>query len=230
MATKDARNCFGGDYLDKFDPILYLESYVNNDSRAKHILRCFHEAFQGLPANQSVLDYGSGPSLLTAMVAAPKASEIILSDYSSKNREQLRKWLERGPTAFDWTPHITFLVSELEGKGVKAVSEREELVRAIVRDVVTCDMAQDPLIESSYGRVYDVVMSSLVLDTLPRTSQEFTDVLCRVGRLVKKGGSLFLYFAENVPLYKVGDITFECVSVNSDMVERAMEIAGISEI
>ena len=83
----------GKDYFDKFDPNLYLQRYVSNDSRAQHQLRCFYDAFRVLPDNLKVLDYGTGPSLLAAMVAAVKSSEIVLSDYSPNNRQFLHKWL-----------------------------------------------------------------------------------------------------------------------------------------
>ena len=101
--------CSGKDYLDKFDPSVYLQRYVSNDPRAQHQLRCFYDAFRELPDNLKVLDYGSGPSLLAAMIAATKASEIILSDYSPNNRSFLRRWLDSDPRAFDWTPHFELL-------------------------------------------------------------------------------------------------------------------------
>ena len=229
MATEGVVYCHGRDYLDKFDPYRYLQRYLN-DARTKHILRSFYDAFQALPSNQSVLDYGTGPSLLNAMVAAPKASEIILSEYSPRNRHLLHEWLEKDPAAFDWTPFIRFLVSDLEGKGEEGVREREERLRSVIKVVVECDMTQDPLIEQGYDRLYDVVTSSLVLDTQPRTNEEFTQILFRLGNLVKKGGSLFLYFAENGPFYQVGEYTFECLPMDFDTVARAMEIAGFGDI
>ena len=124
--------CSGKDYLDKFDPSVYLQRY---DPRAQHQLRCSYDAFRAFPNNLKVLvDYGLGPSLLAAMVAATKASEIVLSDYSPNNRSFLRKWLNSDPRAFDWTPHFNFFVSfrKLEGKEEEAVAESEEQLRAAV--------------------------------------------------------------------------------------------------
>ena len=164
------------------------------------------------------------------MIAATKASEIILSDYSPNNRSFLRKWLDSDPRAFDWTPHFNFFVEKLEGKEEEAVAESEEQLRAAVKAVVHCDMTQDPPIQDGYDQLYDVVISSLVLDIAPRTNDEFTAVIRRVGGLVKVGGSLFLYLAENGPLYMVGDHTFECFPVDSDLVEKAMEMANFGRI
>ena len=89
---------------------------------------------------------------------------------------------------------------------------------------------QDPPIQDGYDQLYDVVISSLVLDIAPRTNDEFTAVIRRVGGLVKVGGSLFLYLAENGPLYTVGDHTFESFPVDSDLDEKAMEMANFGRI
>ena len=38
--------------------------------------------------------------------AAPKASEIILADYAEPNREYLKRWLAKDPSAQDWSPYF----------------------------------------------------------------------------------------------------------------------------
>ena len=53
------------------------------------MLRCYHSAFESLPGNITVLDFGSGPSLKATISAATKASEMTLSDYSPTNRLSL---------------------------------------------------------------------------------------------------------------------------------------------
>ena len=187
--------CSGKDYLDKFDPSRYLEMCAFSNKRVQHMLRCFHGAFQRLPKdNLKILDFGSGPSLMPAITAATnKASEMILSDYSPTNREILRQWLRDENSSFDWSPHFKFVVQQLEGDmREEAVQERQKRVREIIKAVVHCDLTQDPLIERGYDQSYDVVVSSLVVDTVPRTYEEYVDLLTRLGRLVKEGGTLFL--------------------------------------
>ena len=73
----------------------------------RHTLRCYHETFKNLASGLRVLDYGSGPVLLSA---STKASEIVLSDYVEKNCEVLRQWLERDPASFDWLPSFKFKI------------------------------------------------------------------------------------------------------------------------
>ena len=104
------------------------------------------------------------------MIAATKASEIILFDYSPNNRSFLRKLLNSDNRAFDWTPHFNLFVGKLEGKEEEAVAESEEQLRAAVKAVVQCDMTQDPPILDGYDQLYDVVISSLVLDIAQTTN------------------------------------------------------------
>ena len=112
--------CSGVDYQDKFNPSAFT---VVRSVQAGHMLRCFHNAFKTVPKNVKVLDYGCGPSLLPAIAAATKASEIVLAEYSDTNRRAIRQWLN-GDTAA--SPHISFVVQELEGNGEEAVRIKNE--------------------------------------------------------------------------------------------------------
>ena len=148
-------------YNDAFIPATFLRSYYCNaayQDRIQHTLRCYHEAFQTLPNGLKVLDYGSGPSILSIISAATKASEIVLSDYTDNNRKFLCQWLDRNSVAFDWSPYFHFVVKELEGKRESEVEERQEQVRKLVKAVVHCDLTQDPPIDRSYDQLYDIVL------------------------------------------------------------------------
>ena len=227
----DSAYCMGEDYVDKFDPSRYLQRYQNCGDRSNHMLRCFYDAFKELPDSLKVLDYGSGPSLLPAMTAATKASEIIMCDYSPKNREVLRQWLQGSCASFDWTSHFEYIVRKLEGNFEDdAVQKRQDLFRKAVKAVVHCDLTQDPLIEKGYDQLYDAVSSSLVIDTVPRTYDEFVQLLTRLGRLVKKGGTILLYFVENAPFYDVGDFVFHSFPVTTHSAENAVSAAGFRDI
>ena len=156
----DDSPCYSGnDYLDKFNPSVFLERYadVRPDTRSGHMLRYYHTAFHNIPNGVSVLDYGSGPSILPTISAASKTSEIVLSDFSAVNRQALRDWLDnKEPPLFDWTDHFRYVVRELEGKGEEEVTRRQQEIRNVVKDVVHCDITQDPLIDAQYHKLYDV--------------------------------------------------------------------------
>ena len=229
--TEHGVYCTGKDFLDKFDPSAFLRYYtVIRGTCNEHRLRHYHDAFGTLPQNIVVLDYGCGPTLLSTISAATKASEIVMSDYSDANLQALRLWLHRDTAAFDWSPHFSFVVKELEGKGEEEVVERQEQVRKLVKAVVHCDLTQDPPIDRGYDKLYDVVISSLVVENVANNYDEYKLLISRQGRLVKPGGLLLLYGVENGEFYKVGDFTFKGFPVTSEMAMNAMKNAGFDHL
>ena len=225
--------CKGKDYLDKFDPYVYLRQYFGSvEFESLHMLRCYHGVFQSLPSNITVLDYGSGPSIRVAISAAVKASEIVLSDYVPANRQALRDWLENKPEyEFDWDPYFSHVVRELEGKGEEEVAKRKEDVRKLVKAVAHCDLTQDPPIEERYyNKLYDVVVSSFVLKGIANDYKEYCSLIARLTSLVKPGGCFILYTIENSDLYTVGNYTFKDFPVSSAKTTDAIKSCGFSDI
>ena len=219
---------------DAFDPNAYLERYftfADTAVFAQHTLRCYHEAFKTLPNGLKVLDYGSGPVMLATISAATKASQIVLSDFTHSNRNALRQWLAADSAAFDWSPHFKYVVRELEGKSEKEAVERQEQVRKLVKAVVHCDVTQDPPIEQGYDQLYDVVISSLVMESAARNHDEYVANIHRLAKLVKPGGLILYYGVENrLGYYSVGDSKFSNVLTVAEFAASAFQDAGFSNL
>ena len=228
------------DYEEEFDTSAFLRLYEWNTNtspagvrRVQHVLRCYHDALQSLPSSSDlkVLDYGSGPVILPTISAATKASEIVLSDYTNQNRSALQQWLDGDSAAFDWAPHFTFVVRDLEGKGEQEVAERQDLVRKLVKAVVHCDITQDPPIERGYDQMYDVVISSLVLEDASQNLDEYASNASKLSKLVKPGGLILIYGVENkLCYYKVGNRKFPDVYITPEFAVQAFKDAGFYNI
>ena len=188
--------CVGKDYLDEFDPSKFLNDYGTIDRR-RQMLRWLHDALSDLPGDITVLDYGSGPSICGIISAAAKASSIILSDYSAANHQTVRDWLDNKPGAFDWDPHFSFIVKELEGGSDVEVVRRKQNVRHLVMGIAHCDLTQKPPIEEQFNKLYDVVVSTYVLESVARNDEEYFSMMSRIANLVLPGGSLFICGVEN---------------------------------
>ena len=225
---------FGTDYHEKFKASDYLKlRFDDPDYDCLPVLRCYHEVFQSLPSGLTVLDYGTGPVIMTTISASTKASEIVLSDYTEDSREALRLWLDKRPGAFDWSPFFSCVVKDLEGKGEKEVEERQELVRSLVKAVVHCDLTQDPPIERGYDRQYDVVISAHCLESVVKTSAEYKSGVEKLAKLVKPGGLLLLVGTKLVSgpeVYVVGGQSFKGFSTSTELAVEAMTEAGMSDI
>ena len=226
--------CSGSDFHDKFDPQIYLKQNLTmSRRRVPHFLRCYHDVFQSLPQCIKVLDYGSGPSILATISAASKASEIVLSDYTERNRDAINQWLKKDAEAIDWSPHFSYVVEKLEKKSKQEASERQEQVRRVVKAVVHCDIHQSPPIESDYNSQYDVVICSLVLEGTSSTRSEYKDDMAKLAALVKPGGLFLLYGIDRQGengFYDVGDYRFKDISITAEYAMEAMRDAGCSDV
>ena len=224
------------DYEEEFKPSVFLNYYKAETATAispfiKHRVQCFHESFQTVPRGVKVLDYGSGPVILCCISAAAKASEIVLADYTENNRKCLRQWLNSEPDAFDWSPHFNYIVQDLEGKGENEARNREDQFKKISKNVVHCDITQNPPIENGFDVLYDVVICCLVLEASASIQDEYYECLKRLATLIKPGGSIFYYGAENrAGYYTVGDRSFPTVCVSEQMALEAFKNAGFSDI
>ena len=83
----------------EFDSLSYLKARfadITLRGRVPFPLECLN-SFKSLPHSLKVLDYGSGPVIMSTISAAGHASDIVLSDYSDTNREELRNGLTTTP-------------------------------------------------------------------------------------------------------------------------------------
>ena len=222
------------DYPEKFEALEYLKRYYGTPAGSYYTsLELYHEAFKSLPTGLRILDYGCGPSIRGAISAAANASEIVLSDYTEDCRRVVRQWLEKDPDAFDWSHYFNHVVKDLEGKGEKEVEEKKEEVRRLVKAVVHCDLTQDPPIERGYDQQYDVVMSSLCIEAVVGSREEYAQGMKKLAKLVKPGGTLLILSVEikgEDGFYVVGEKKFRAFGVAPDVTRKVMTDAGISVV
>ena len=226
---------FGAQYHSVFDTSEYLQKFATVSAFQRHALDRYHEGFRALPAGLSVLDYGSGPSILAAISAAPKSESMILSDYTDANRKALHQWLSKDPLAFDWSHHFKYVVCQLEGSDEKEAEKRQEDVRRLVKGVAHSDLTQDPPIEGICSELsYDVVMSSLCICVASQTYAEYYLGIVKLGKLVKPGGVLMLFDVERKSvsrgIYRVGDTAFSYMGITREFGLKALCDAGFSNV
>ena len=222
-------------YEEEFKPLAFFskcysaKSTADISSSVKYRLQCLHESFLSAPAGLKVLDYGTGPVILSTISAATKASEIVLADYTYSSLKCLQQWLNDEPEALDWSPHFSYVVQELEGKEEQEVAKRQKKVRQLVKAVVHCDINESPAIEKGFDYPYDIVMSSLVLDATASTEADYHSSVSRLAQLVKPGGSLFYYGVKNKQgFYTVGERNFPSLFVSDESAVKAFRDAGFS--
>ena len=228
----------GESYQEEFDPKAYLHFYDDVTEFHAQPLKLLHEFYNSYGSTSSglkVLEYGSGPTVLYSISAALQASEIVLADYTEKNREAIQHWLKKAPEAHDWTPFFKYVVQSLEGLGEEEVVKRQEDVRTLIKAVVKCDIHMDPPIQSGYEGPYDVIFSSLALECAS-SLEEYEDALIKLSTLLKPGGRIVLRCIEagedNAPThyYVVGAHKFVATNVTESFIRSTLEKAGFYNI
>jgi nicotinamide N-methyltransferase len=214
-----------------FDSNAYLNEYYQQIAHdAQSMLHFMVTAFREMPTEMRVLDFGGGPTLYTAIVAAERASAIHLSDYSAANRHAVETWLHTEPGAFDWH-HFVATVLELEGKAVTAdaIAAREALVRARLRSVLPCDATKQPPLALPAEGPYDVVCTNLCLEAVAHDATEWRCYLQHLATLVRPGGHLLMTTVRRGTIYPIGTQLFPIAYLDEDDVRIGLHEAGFRE-
>ncbi|XP_031563646.1 nicotinamide N-methyltransferase-like [Actinia tenebrosa] len=221
------------DYERFFDPYDYMDTYYDDPKKDRFSLGRIEQFWSKIGGyNLKVLEYGGGPIISRLVTAAPHAREIIFADYCKANRQAVQAWIDKDSKAFDWRDTFDFIVGELEGKGTDEVAKREDELRQKIRAIVPCDIKSDNILEipaslgDKYGPPYDVVATSLCLEAVVESEQEYKDTVAKLAKLVKPGGYLMMYAVISQTFYMVGSKKFSSFCLTKEMVEESMKDTG----
>ena len=217
-------------YVDEFDPKSYLGSAFCDPVVFTEELKRLVKFYAQFPDNKlQVLDYAGGPSLLHMIPAAPKASEIIFTDFLDGNLGEVKNWLERKSGAFDWTSAIEHcLMLEGQTPDKAKIKQRETDLREKIRAVIHCDLTASKIIEDGYEGPYDVINCTGLMDTICSTKEQFKDGIKNLGALIKKGGHLIIN-TDDLESYLVAPTRFDTpLAIEDEDIEEAYTEAGFN--
>ena len=231
------RGYTGQSYHKSFDSIAFYQDYFTDVTEFhKQPLKVLHELYTSYgtsPAGLKVLDYGCGPVVAYEISAALQASEIVMAEYTEGGRKQVQLWVDKEPSAIDWSPFFKYVVATLEGKSEQEAVAREEELRKRIKAIVSCDITADPPIQPGYEGPYDVVFSSLVLDCAYFSVEGFEEGVTKLAKLVKPGGRLCVMEIESpgkIHFYTVGRETLYGLSVTQEMFLDIFTKLGFKDI
>ncbi|XP_069598006.1 nicotinamide N-methyltransferase-like isoform X1 [Ranitomeya imitator] len=218
-------------YIDHFNPKDYLQTYYEPKEGMLYgewtdfILRNLHETFtNGGVRGDTLLDFGTGPTIYQLLSACEVFDEIIVSDFLEQNRVEFQKWLKKDPDAFDWT-HIIKYVCDLEGNK-EDYEKKAEKLRSKVKEVLKCDALKrnpyDPIVVPPV----DCLLSCLCLEVPCEDIKSYCEVLKNFKDLIKPGGHLLISSVLNATFYYVGKTCFGSMTTNKEDLEMAFKEAG----
>lgn len=71
---------------------------------------------------QKSLEFGCGPCINTVIPASRCFDEVYMGEYAAQNRQAVQDWIDKKPSAHDWTPFLKF-TAEKEGDGLVCRSQ-----------------------------------------------------------------------------------------------------------
>ncbi|NXA93728.1 NNMT methyltransferase, partial [Melanocharis versteri] len=219
-------------YQQYFDPQEYLKEYYSISSSREGAsaftmqnLRILHKMFSldGLRGD-ILIDVGCGPTIYQLLSACEHFQEIIVLDYTDRNRRELEKWLKNEAGAFDWEPVVKY-VCELEGDREKW-AEKQEKLRKKVKQVLKCDVTKaNPTGPVSLPPA-DCIVSTLCLEGACKDLATFRSALRNISTLLKPGGQLVMLTALGDTYYTFNKQAFSCLCLQKHEVEEAVVAAG----
>lgn len=228
------------DFQGNFDPTTYLERRFKNpgagvSAMINFALENLCQFFKDWPKGRQaprVLDYGCGPVIAYDISAARVASEIVLAEYTKKSRELIKKWLDHDPSAWDWSPYFKHVVETIEGKSKSEAFEREETMRKVIKAVVPCDISSEHPIAYGYEGPYDIVISTLAIESGCKTRADYKAAIKKIFALLSRGGHLLLYVSirnkEGLGCYYVGEQKFHPLCLTEHFVLTTLTESGFT--
>ncbi|XP_075765653.1 nicotinamide N-methyltransferase-like isoform X1 [Pelodiscus sinensis] len=224
----------GETYQKDFDPAVYLETYYSfgssncpgNEILELYLKSLFKIFISGDVKGDTLIDIGSGPTIYQLLSACENFKEIVASDYTDRNCQELEKWLKKEPGAFDWTPVVEY-VCELEGKRGKE-AEKEAKLRKTIKQVLKCDVHKSNPMDPIILPPADCLISSLCLEAASKDQNTYRLALKNISSLLKPGGHLVLSGDLGCSFYMVGPTRFSCLVLREEFLREALSETGFS--
>lgn len=209
------------------DATRYLAEYYSarlpeQDPGSAWLIDCFVKSYSLCRAGISVLEFGGGPALYSAIAAAARASEIHWCDASPSALLEVENWIGNKQGAFSWD-NFTRQILRAEGKEevpMEVVVGRENRVRGILTAVFECDaFAEDPLLGCGM-KSYDVVSNNGCLDSITDSRKTWEMLNTRIASLVGQAGWFLTAATLNGTSWRVGAEVFPAVDIElSDVLD-----------
>lgn len=216
----------------KWSAAQYLQTYFLNPGTdiIENLKFIIDELERHKICNVPILDFGSGPTLITALAAEPYSSELHLSDYLHENLHELQLWKKSHNNVFDWSS-ITKRILSFESKSDSDIEARLRHLSAKIKttQVIHCDASKKHPISSGGLSSYPVVISNFCADSATNTKEAWSLYMGNILSLVSPGGLIIGGLLRNCKQYLVGDCFFPSPDINEFDLIKVLRDKGFDE-
>ncbi|MFI3156608.1 MAG: guanitoxin biosynthesis pre-guanitoxin forming N-methyltransferase GntF [Methylococcaceae bacterium] len=211
----------------RFTPRDYLqEYYVDVSPENLALLQFAVKAFQIIPSNGVLLDFGGGPTIYPLIAAAKHVKEIHFCDYLDVNLNEVRLWLQGHHSAFDWQEFVkvTLNLESQDNGTAQTVLERKTLIRQRVTRVFNCDVRNSPPIDEPGA--YDILVSNFCAESITDDWIQWRKFFHNITSLLKPNGFFLFSSLKGARCYAVGERFFPAVSLSENDITQALTEEG----
>lgn len=214
-----------------WDPKQYLNTYfqVKTLGPDSYIAWAFlvHELKKLNRHFNTMLDFGSGPTIFSVIPCEPYAQEIHMCDYLDVNLQEVHNWLKSKNNYFNWLPHIEEVL-KIEGiKSFEKALVRERAIKSKITKLINCDAGKSPPIET--GRRYDLIVSTYCVESATSSKETWKIYMENLLSLLSTSGVMFLSALRNCEYYKVGNLVFPCANINEKDISKLLIENGFNK-
>ncbi|XP_019631449.1 PREDICTED: nicotinamide N-methyltransferase-like [Branchiostoma belcheri] len=216
------------EYLDYFYSDMMTKGHVDEGLAMPWILQQFHRTFtQDRDFGRRLLDVGSGPTVYQLISASRVCPEIICSDIHKGALEEIKKWKNSDPNAFDWTDVVKY-VSGLEGMRWEY---RQGQLRNAIKDAVICDVLNEYPLHPAVFQPFDTVISAYGLEgaSWDKGRSTYAKTVQNTCSLLKPGGYFISMSYIGVTYYIEGGEKWpDSLCLDTEFVLKSLSEAGIT--
>ena len=231
---------YSDDYKCKFGPKTYLNSFYQSvaghedeEDISYFSLNKYHEFWSNFGSkvkDLTMLEFGGGPCIHTLISACRYAKEIIFAEFTEKNRQEVEAWLGSCSSMHNWSPFFQYIVQTLEGKSESETKQREDFLRGKITQVIPCDIRQNQIIELRDSQRFDVINTSLCLEAVVESEEDYRASIAKLSKLLKPGGHLIMFGVLKQTYYFVGDGKYYTFPLTKDLILQAYKEAKFYDV
>lgn len=215
----------------KWEPRTYLETYFvkpGPDSYTSLGFLIRELARHCKKPVSKILDFGCGPTIFGAAIAAPFTNEIHVSDYLESNLKEIRSWMKADKNAFDWNPYIGEIL-KIEGSTPTSqkINSRSRKIKKILKKIVKGDASKNKPLTINSSK-YPVVLTIFCPDSATASKKEWQDFMKNICSLVDKNGLVLIASLRNCSHYKSGNLFYPCANVNEVDMKKVLKECGFN--
>ena len=210
------------DFAKSFRPKRYLHEYYQhigpeNTQLLQFFSRAYAQIFTGLKTAE-VLELGGGPTIYQLISLSKYNVEIDFAEFAPQNLEEINRWITKHKNKFSWKKYF-LRVHELEKNNFlipkfKSAKHHEDELRKKIRKLISCDIRDEFPLGTQNHRLYDIVSSHFVSESVTPSFPEWEKHLTRVTQFVRPHGYLVLSSIIQASRYKVGGRHFPAAPIS----------------